>query len=94
MHGVAGGDFALETRRNLRQICFAWVLQVGPLLQVARILGGLALYHTGCADETTYDMGAPATNPRSRSFMGPVYLSNSATWAVILGLIERERLVI
>ena len=46
MDGVAGGDFALETRRDLRQICFARVLQVGPLLQVARILGGLALDQT------------------------------------------------
>ncbi len=38
MHGPLRGDFALEPRRDFGQIRFARILEVRPLLQVARIL--------------------------------------------------------
>ena len=96
MDGVCRGDFALQARRNLRQICFARIFQVGPLLQVARILGGLAIDQPRMRrGNNVGQWDALATNPRSRSFIGPVYLSNSATCAGdSRSLIERERLVI
>ncbi len=85
MHGLAGGNLALQARGDFGEIGFARIFQVGPLLQIARILRRLAVDHAADARRRRRKTsGSFATKPSSSFFMGSVYLSNSATCPAIL----------